>query len=218
MIRESNDRPGVSPRVLPEAVPVPLRVSTVNIDHQYHRIRGTPVLIGLVVVCSLGPAGTLANAQEIPKTCAAVEVRSINISEEPEREVLLEATPEKPAIRIVPPSSATPGTSDKVVTIIATGPVLGSMDSRKLETNFTCTTNGAKLTATITRSADYHGAVQKNVLWRPKLQIVIIPRRPEVIFKTIWKMRLTTGVELNHTRMPPYPEQNYPITVTTIVR
>lgn len=182
-------------------------------------MRNVSVLTGVAIIFCLGLAGAGANAQESMVTCASAKVQLTNISEESDREVILEAA-EKPALVIVsaPPSSTPPGTPEKTVSVIALGPVLGSMDSHKLETNFTCTTNGVALTTTITRSADYHGAVQKNVLWRPKLQILIVPRGPEVIFEAIWKMRLTTGAELNHTRMPPYPEQNYPITVTTTVR
>lgn len=124
----------------------------------------------------------------------------IDISAEPEREVLLDATPEKPAIEIVPapPSSTTPGAAKKTVTVIALGPVLGSMDSPKVETSLACTAKGIVLTATITRSADYHGAVLKNVLWRPKIEIVVVFRQPEIIFATTWRMRLTTGAEVDH--------------------
>ena len=177
------------------------------------------VSVGKVAILfCLSLTGTNVNAQELMETCASTKVQLIHISVEPEREVILEAA-DKPVIMIVsaPPSPTPPGTPAKTVTVIALGPVLGSMDSRKLETNLTCTKKGAVLTSTIIRSADYHGAVQKNVLWRPKLQVIIIPRQPKVIFETLWKMRLTTGAELNHTRMPPYPAQNYPITVSTTV-
>ena len=182
-------------------------------------LRCVSSLTRVAIIFCLGLAGACANEQQLMMTCSSAKVQLTNISEESDREVILEAA-EKPALVIVspPPSSTPPNTPEKTVALIAFGPVLGSMDSRKLETNFTCTTNGVALTTTIIRSADYHGAVQKNVLWRPKLQITIVPRGSEVIFEAIWKMRLTTGAELNHTRMPPYPEQNYPITVTTTVR
>ncbi|MHB1678020.1 MAG: hypothetical protein ACYCSS_10870 [Sulfuriferula sp.] len=177
------------------------------------------VLRVVILVCP-SLTGTSANAQKLWETCAGTEVQLIHISIEPEREVILEGASEKPVTMLVsaPPSPTPQHTSEKTITIVALDPILGSMDSRKLETRFTCTQRGVVLTAIITRSADYHDAVQKNVLWRPQLQIVIIPGQPEVIFETIWKMRLTTGAELNHTRMPPYPEQNYPITVMTTVR
>lgn len=191
-----------------------------NLGRLYHLIRSVTGLTGVAIVCSLGLSGTLANAQEIVKTCAGAEVRLINISAETEREILLDATPEKPAIEIVPapPSSTTPGAAGKVVTVIALGPALGSMDSRTVETDLACTAKGVVLTATITRSADYHGAAAKNVRWRPKIEIVVIPRQPEVIFEATWRMRLTTGAELDHAQTPPYPDQKYPITVTTTVR
>lgn len=174
----------------------------------------------MAIVCSLGLSGTHANAQEIMKTCASAAVQSISLSAESEREIFLDAMPEKPVIKIAPaPSSSTmPGAAGKAVTVIALGPVLGSMDSPKVETDLVCTAKGVALTATTTRSADYHGAVAKNVLWRPKIEIVVIPRQTEVIFETTWRMRLTTGVEVDHARTPPYPEQKFPISVVAIVR
>lgn len=191
-----------------------------NLDRLYHSIRSVAGFTGVAIVCSLCLPGTRANAQEIMKACAGMEVRSIDISAEPDRKVLLDATPEKPAIQIVPapPSSTTPGASEKVVTVIALGPVLGSMDSPKVETCLACTAKGVVLTATITRSADYHGAVLANIIWRPKIEIAVALRQPEIILATTWRMRLTTGAELAHAQTPPYPDQKYPITVTATVR
>lgn len=191
-----------------------------NFDIQQHLIRSVSVRTWAAIICSLMLSGTIVSAQEIMKTCGGVEVRSINISAETEREVLLEAAPEKPAIEIAPapPSSPMSDTVGKAVTIIALGPVLGSMDLRTVETDLACTAKGFALTATITRSADFHGGVLKNVIWRPKIEIAVVLRQPEVIFEATWRMRLTTGAEAEHTQTPPYPEQKYPATVTKTVR
>lgn len=191
-----------------------------NLDRLYHLIRSVAGLIGVAIVCSLDLSGNRANAQEIMKTCAGASVQSISLSAEPEREILLDSTPEKPTIKIIPaPQPTMPGGSaGKAVTIIALGPVLGAMDSSKVETDLACTAKGFVLTATITRNADYDGSVLANIIWRPKIEIAIFPRRPEVIVETKWRMRLTTGAELGHARTPPYPEQKFPISVVAIVR
>lgn len=173
----------------------------------------------MAIVCSLGLSGTHANAQAIMKTCAAASVQSISLSAEPERDVLLDSTPEKPTLKIISaPQPTTLGSAAKAVRIIALGPVLGSMDSSKVETDIECTAKGVVFTSTITRSADYHGAVLANINWHPKIEITVVLRQPVVIFETIWRMRLTTGTELDHAQTPSYPDQKYPITVTTTIR
>jgi len=106
-------------------------------------------------------------------------------------------------------------------TLIAIGPVLGSMDSRDVATDVATDVaySGGRLTltATITRSADYQGGVHKNVLWRPRISVLLAPQRARLTFRVVWRMRLTTGTEVAHTRMPPYPPQTYPLVVTKTV-
>jgi len=139
--------------------------------------------------------------------CAGVEVISIGVSTDVSRGgALLDASP---TITVGPG-----GGGGKAITIIAAGPVLGSMDSAKVKTDLVCTAKGLALTATITRSADYEGAVLANVHWRPRVTIAVVLRQAEVILQTTWRMRLTTGNELDHARTPPYADQKYPITVT----
>jgi len=99
-------------------------------------------------------------------------------------------------------------------TLIAIGPVLGSMDSRDVATDVAYSGGRLTLTATITRSADYQGGVHKNVLWRPRISVLLAPQRARLTFRVVWRMRLTTGAEVAHTRMPPYPPQTYPLVVT----
>ena len=91
------------------------------------------------------------------------------------------------------------------------------MDSEKVDTNLACSSNGLVLTATITRSANYHGDVLQNVLWFPKITIVVAPLQPETALQIVWKMRLTNGKAVDHARTPPYPENKYPITVTKTI-
>jgi hypothetical protein len=151
-----------------------------------------------------------ANAQEGVKSCPSVEVRSINESGRPVRNLPLDTKQETIETGVSKAEA-------QDVTIVARGPVLGSMDSEKLSTALACTRDGFVLTATITRSANYHGAVRQNVLWSPEIIIVIVPRQPAVVAQTIWKMRLSNGKELGRARTPPYLQQDYPITVTQTV-
>jgi hypothetical protein len=135
--------------------------------------------------------------------CPAAEVSSIKIlTQYPETGIPFDAAP---IITIEPTVTAKP------VKIVVLGPVLGSMDSTDVKTHLVCTTKGFALTATITRSADYHGATAKNVIWRPRIEIAVVLGEPEVIFRATWKLRLTTGSELDHGQTGSYPEQTYPV-------
>ena len=138
------------------------------------------------------------------------EVEAIRVSREREGDVLRDSAPETAELSIVP-ADAGPHAS---VTVLAIGPVLGSMDAKDIETTYTCDANGVELTATTTRSAEYVGGVLKNVRWRPQVEVVLKPRPGGTVLTSTWKMRLTTGAEVTRTRMAPYPEVSYPVTVT----
>lgn len=169
------------------------------------------------VLCFVGALLTgLASAQE-SKVCPGAEIQSINVSAEIEKKAPLDTRPE--TIEIAPGYASNPNSrpAEGTVTAVALGPVLGSMDSPKVKTEVTCTANGFLLTATITRSADFHGAALQNVDWRPRATITVLLRQPEIAIETTWKVRLTTGVELHHAQTPPYPERTFPIKVTKVV-
>lgn len=169
------------------------------------------------IVCGLFLVGANENVGKSVK-CPGVAVDSVEVLVQQEREVLLETKEDgsniKPALLLV----SSQNMQENAVTVVAVGPILGSMDSRIVTTDLTCTSKGVMLTATIERSADYHGGVHKNVLWRPRLEAAVVRRIPEVIFQVTWKMRLATGVELDHAQTPPYPDQRYPLTLTKTIR
>jgi hypothetical protein len=144
------------------------------------------------------------------KHCAGVDVNSLIVSTEYSNG----AVPSDPSPSIM----VDPHASGETIAITELGPVLGSMDSRKVKTEVVCTEKGFAVTAIVTRSADYKGALAKNVLWRPRINIAIVLRNPEVNFEGTWRMRLTTGAELDHAETPPYPEQRYPATITKTIR
>jgi hypothetical protein len=168
---------------------------------------------GLALACLLAVAAPLADAQKVAaahqavKMCPGVTVRSVNVSPQILKDIARNARQE--TIETGASATATDG-----ITVVAKGPVLGSMDSEELSTDLACSSDGFVLTATITRSANYHGAVLQNVLWFPRVAIVVVPLRPEIVFQAIWKMRLTNGRMLDHARTPPYPEHKYPLTLT----
>jgi len=162
---------------------------------------------GLVFACFLGLAAPDANAQKIIKKCGGVEVRSMKVSLQTVHDIPLDAQQE--TIEIGPSA-----VDAKAIRVVARGPILGSMDSEKLNPDLACSSDGLILTATITRSANYHGSVLQNVIWFPKITILLVLHQPDAAFQTIWNMRLTNGARIDHARTPPYPEKKYPITVT----
>jgi hypothetical protein len=159
------------------------------------------------------PCRSSADPEVQGPTTSCPEVQSIRVSEELEGDVLRDRAPETAQLSIVS-TGAGPHAN---TTVMALGPVLGSIDLRDVETTRACDANGVVVTARTTRSAAYAGGIKKNVLWRPRLEIVLIPRPAGTVLTTTWKMRLTTGGEVRHTRMPPYPEMNYPVNLTTRV-
>src|ERR1035441_2931989 len=141
--------------------------------------------------------------------CAGVEITSLEEAAEIEREGHLDGKPQE--IEVVHERASavdTPRASGRALTVVVRGPVLGAMDSAKVMTQLACTAKGFALTATVTRSADYHGAVLANVNWRPKITIRAVLRQAKVTFEWTWRMRLTTGVELDHAQTPPYPDRS----------
>jgi hypothetical protein len=115
----------------------------------------------VALVALLGGSSSIAHAQQLVKECSGVHVQSITFlkqNSEPTAEDAQRAMPFIEMAPPVPPSGATPTRS---VTVIAVGPILGSMDLQEVATSIQCTREGVGLTATITRSAEYHGGVKK---------------------------------------------------------
>jgi hypothetical protein len=106
----------------------------------------------------------------------------------------------------------------KAGNLVALGPVLGSMDSSKILTEIDCSIYGVHLTAFVTRSADFNGAVHKNIIWRPAIEISLRLREPEIVVETTWRMRLTSGLEVDRAQTPGYRAQSYPITAMQTLR
>ena len=167
--------------------------------------------IGLVFAYVLILLAPPADAQTFVKKCNGVEVHSMAVSYKVVPNISLDAKQE--TIEIGPSATDT-----QHIAIVALGPVLGSMDSRKVSTDLACTIDGLVLTAAITRSAAYKGTTAKNILWRPEITIVIVPRQLEISFQASWRMRLTNGQNVGRFRTPPFPEQQYPITVRKTLR
>ncbi len=172
------------------------------------------IAIGILICLSLSADSIFA--MEKRKTCSGVDVKSIDISN------ILGETAFKSAklvdITITSVVTANSISVGKRVEII--GPLLGSMDSNKIETTMTCEPQGLTLTAYVTRSANYNGSVLKNVPWRPKISLEVYLKQPKVLFKSVWRLRLDNGVEIGRSNLPPYadyvvtPAKEYPIVIT----
>ena len=96
------------------------------------------------------------------------------------------------------------------ISIVAYGPVLGSMDSSTVNVDFTCTGDGVAVNAKITRSANFTGGVLQNVIWHPKINMVVRILHAEAVLEVTWRMFLTNGRELAKAQTPGYPPQDYP--------
>jgi hypothetical protein len=147
--------------------------------------------------------GSTASGEASVKKCAAVEVQSVNVTSE-----ILAPRKQAPKVEITEEKKS--GTSRDRVSIVAYGPVLGSMDSSKVDVDFTCTEEGVILNARITRSANFSGGALQNVTWRPEIRMVVTISKAEAILETVWRMVLTNGQESTKTQTPPYPPQEYP--------
>jgi len=166
--------------------------------------------MSVAIAFSVGLLTAPVNAQEVIKRCAGVGVRSIDISYELVQNIPIGAKQETIETGLL-------AADTKAIMVVVRGPVLGSMDSSNLSTDLACTRDGFALTAAITRSANYHGAVRQNVLWRPVITLRVGLDSPKVVFESIWKMELSNGKKVDRARTPPYPEQEYPITLTKTV-
>ncbi|MBV8818396.1 MAG: hypothetical protein JO022_08580 [Acidobacteriaceae bacterium] len=146
------------------------------------------------------------NAGAVTKTCPAIVAQSAVVA--PVYDI---AALESPAPRVDLPAHPQPAH----IVVAAWGPNLGSMDSPDVQITITCMDTGVAVTGVITRSAAYTGAAAKNVLWRPRITLDLNLTQQRATLVSIWKMRLTTGVDLDHARTPPYPELKYPFRFTT---
>lgn len=168
------------------------------------------VVRSLVAIWAVGVLAGPASAKGMVKRCARVDVQSISVSTELDRGDSFLPDPSPKIIQV-------PG---KAGTLLALGPPLGSMDSPELETDLSCTAKGIVLNFTVTRSANFRGATLQNVVWRPAIRIQVVVRRAEAIVRAVWRMRLTTGAEVDHAQSPaaPYADETYPVAVSKVVR
>jgi hypothetical protein len=149
-------------------------------------------------------AATIATAQPSPiKVCSAVSLLTLGSSADTNSALFDEGTAE---IKTSPGESGT-------LTVVALGPILGSMDSHDLKPRVDCSASGLTITIDVTRSAHYDGAAAKNVLWRPRVELRVASPHDRASLEVRWTMRLSTGVELKHARTPPYREQTFPLSV-----
>jgi len=162
------------------------------------------LMVPSLFVTSASPAST----QEPIKTCSGIAVRSIDVSYG--RGVYNLPVKTRQGTIETSISAAEP----KVTTVVARGPILGSMDAFVAAPDLACTKDGFVLTVTTSRSVNYHGFVMQNILWRPVITLRVRLDSPKVVFQSIWKMELSDGTNVDRARTPPYPEEKYPIVVT----
>jgi hypothetical protein len=97
--------------------------------------------------------------QQIVKSCSGAVVRSIELAADTTSGVSPDALSTEARLLSpqIPATTAPSETVEKAITVIAIGPDLSSMDSRKVEADLACTKKGLMLTATITHSDEALG-------------------------------------------------------------
>ena len=90
------------------------------------------------------------------------------------------------------------------------GPALGSMDSKSIQFNPTCDANEVKVLLTIVRAEEFAGSANKNVLWRPRLNLWIRPYQRNARITVVWHMQTTAGRSLRSASTPPFSSVRYP--------
>jgi hypothetical protein len=100
----------------------------------------------------------------------------------------------------------------KTLSVVFFGPVLGSMDSNEQPTGLACTDNGVVVTMSIEHRGD---SAQKNILWRPRVEVELSLHQQQVVVEGKWIMRDSNGggeVYLtNGWRVGPL--QKFPVTI-----
>jgi hypothetical protein len=155
--------------------------------------------------CLLAQPPVLAN-------CVDVQVKSLDLKVRSGADVV----PEKPAnVAYLPSQSTDP--SRQGFQVSALGPVLGSMDSQNVLVSIECSGKRLLLKATIVRSANYQGSVQKYAAWRPEIAFVVAAGHGAEL-TIIWRMVLTTGKEVLRGDLPGGPESRFPIVQKAFLR
>ena len=154
----------------------------------------------------LAVSALAAGAQPRTIHCRGLEVRAAEVV------ATAGVGPENPAVKLETLASSSG------VTLRATGPILGSMDFREVETSLACTPEGVEWTAFVKRTAEFIGAVQKNILWRPRVDLVVTGQRGGEVVKTTWKIRTTAGIELERAGTPPFGEQELPLSIALVLK
>lgn len=151
-----------------------------------------------------------ASARELVKACPAANVRSLATSAVVGKDAV--ARNDEPTIEVSPIlTGKQKHLKWNVAIVTAYGPILGSMDSPKFDHAVSCAADGINIEINITRSENYQGAVLQNVNWVPKVVTRIESKLPEMVFHVRWKMTLSNGVVVGHSRTPPFPERKYPV-------
>jgi hypothetical protein len=98
--------------------------------------------------------------------------------------------------------------------VLVQGPILGSMDSSNIKTEVSCLPDGIGLTATITRSDNFNGAVLQNVTWLPRISLSLRLLQPSIVLYTTWRIQTSSGKEVTLAQTPPFRARRFPVRVT----
>jgi len=167
--------------------------------------------------------GSTANAAEFPewqKRCEAANVSLLFKGEDPGgNSFSMTSSYSMPPIvaigtAIAPDRRPGPGRRGmKVALIVASGPTVDMSYWEPIETEITCTNSGIVLLATLTFDDI---PLLDNALWRPEVELVAAPLRPNLRFDVKWQVRL--GKNTEGKSIQDFPElRKYPITISKTI-
>jgi hypothetical protein len=150
----------------------------------------------------------VSHAREMVKTCSTAEILSVAVLEDPDWR-----TPHDFSPIITESVSKSSNTNqparEGIMELFAFGPTLSVLDLRKVDTEVSCDGKGFTITLTIAHTGD---DVLKNIPWRPKLKVTVLPHHSGVTARIFWRVRLNDGRELD--RLPFDSSIKLPIEIT----
>jgi hypothetical protein len=173
------------------------------------------VCMSTLFVCSIALFDKSMLAGEVYNSCAGVEVLSL----QPIAPLTLQNSQDIDAIKpniIVTKPVPSISSINKIVTVVAVGPLFTSADSFETKNSILiCTRKGFNIITKVTRSAAFNGSLNRNMPWRPRTEVTFRSPKNQVVVEATWRMVLDTGIEIN--RDISNPKQIFPMTVEKII-
>ncbi|MGH7815633.1 MAG: hypothetical protein ACREQI_16725 [Candidatus Binataceae bacterium] len=143
----------------------------------------------LAAILSIAPTGH-AQVPQGKNKCSAAEVHLLSLRSVPEVVFHLpRSTPPMMAVgTAIAPANLPGAPGKKVAFVVAVGPSVDSHFSSHIGASVSCTDAGILVTATLT--LEYGTGLLDNISWRPEIELVAVPLRPDVTVAVKWQTQL----------------------------